>query len=319
MTLNLPKKMMIAEVGPRDGLQSFPRWIDTGTKVAIIDRLSDLGLPVIEVSSFAHPKVVPNLRDAEDVFERIRRKPGTVYRALVPNARGAQRGAKAGTGEMLGLITISATYTRKNQNMTINEAIAENLESFRIAEASSIPSVMALGMAFWCAYEGQIPEENVVTVVRRLHEGGIRRIYLAGSLGMEDPAHVNRLFRKLAELFPAASFGFHIHNLSGMATANILAALDANVTWLEGAICGIGGGIAMPTKLGSLGNFPTEDLVTMLAEMGIETGIDAERVVAMSHEIGKILGIDPQSHRGSGATRKAVSQLAVSNPNMSYS
>ena len=220
---------------------------------------------------------------------------------------------------MLGLITISATYTRKNQNMTIDEAIAQNLGSFRIAEVCSIPFVMALGMAFWCAYEGQIPEEDVIAVVRRLHDGGIRRFYLAGSLGMEDPAHVNRLFRRLGDLFPTASFGFHVHNLSGMATANILAALDANVTWLEGAICGIGGGIAMPTKLGSLGNFPTEDLVTMLAEMGIESGIDPERVVATSREIATILGIDPQSHRGNGATRKAVSELAITDPNMRYS
>ena len=122
MALSFPKSIVVAEVGPRDGLQSFPRWIDTDTKVDIIDRLSDLGLPVIEVSSFAHPKVVPHLRDAEEVFARIKRRPGTVYRALVPNARGAQRAAKARVNEMLGLITISATYTRKNQNMSIDQA-----------------------------------------------------------------------------------------------------------------------------------------------------------------------------------------------------
>jgi hydroxymethylglutaryl-CoA lyase len=319
MALHLPREIVIAEVGPRDGLQSFPRFIDTDTKVAMIDHLSDLGLPVIEVSSFAHPRVVPHLRDAEQVFERITRRPGTVYRALVPNARGAERGAAAHVDEMLGLITISATYTRKNQNMTIDEAIAQNLDSFCIAEKHSIAFVMALGMSFWCAYEGQIPEENVIAVVRRLHDGGIRRFYLAGSLGMEDPVHVNRLFRRLGELFPLASFGFHIHNLSGMATANILAALDAGVTWLEGAICGIGGGIAMPTSLGSVGNFPTEDLVTMLAEMGVVTGIDPERIVVLAQKIATLLGIAPHSHRGSGATRKLVSELATNNPNMRYS
>jgi hydroxymethylglutaryl-CoA lyase len=319
MALYLPKEIVVAEVGPRDGLQSFPRWIDTETKVVMIDRLSDLGLPVIEVSNFAHPKVIPHLRDAEEVFERIKRRPGTVYRGLVPNARGAERAASAYVDEMLGLITISATYTRKNQNMTIDEAIAENLESFRIAEKHSTPFVMALGMSFWCAYEGQIPEENVIAVVRRFHDGGIRRFYLAGSLGMEDPAHVNRLFRRLGAQFPKAAFGFHIHNLSGMATANILAALDAGAAWLEGAICGIGGGIAMPARLGSLGNFPTEDLVTMLSEMGIATGVDPEQTVALSREIATLLGIDPQSHRGSGATRKQVSELAVTNPNMRYS
>ena len=139
MALKLPKNIVIAEVGPRDGLQSFPRWIDTDVKVAMIDRLSDLGLPVIEVSNFAHPKVIPHLRDAEEVFQRIKRRPGTVYRALVPNARGAQRAAQAGVDEMLGLITISATYTRKNQNMTIDQAIEQNLELFRIAEAGRYP------------------------------------------------------------------------------------------------------------------------------------------------------------------------------------
>jgi hydroxymethylglutaryl-CoA lyase len=319
MALKLPKNIVVAEVGPRDGLQSFPRWVDTDIKVAMIDRLSDLGLPVIEAASFAHPKVIPHLRDAEEVFQRIQRRPGTVYRALVPNARGAERAAQARVDEMLGLITISATYTRKNQNMTIDQAIEQNLESFRIAEAGQIPFVMALGMAFWCAYEGAIAEERVLEVTQCLHDGGVRSFYLAGSLGMEDPAHVNRLFARLGGLFPDAGFGFHIHNLSGMATSNILAALDAGVQWLEGAICGIGGGIAMPTKLGSVGNFPTEDLVAMLAEMGIETGIDPERVVAASHEIGQMLGIDPQSHRGSGATRKSVMNLASSNPNMRYS
>jgi hydroxymethylglutaryl-CoA lyase len=311
MALTLPKTMVVAEVGPRDGLQSFARWIDTDTKVRIIDRLSDLGLPVIEVSSFAHPKVVPHLRDAEAVFERIQRRRGTTYRALVPNAHGARRAATARVDEMLGLITVSATYTKKNQNMSMEEAIAQNIEALRIAEAAAIPFVMALGMAFWCAYEGLIPEAQVIDVVGRLHQGGMRRFYLAGSLGMEDPAHVNRLFLRLGERFPDASFGFHVHNLSGMATANILAAVDAGVQWLEGAICGIGGGIAMPAKLGSVGNFPTEDIVTMLSEMGIETGIDPDQAIVASREIAAMLGIEPRSHRANGATRGAVAETAA--------
>jgi hydroxymethylglutaryl-CoA lyase len=311
MVLTLPKSMVVAEVGPRDGLQSFARWIDTETKVRMIDLLSELGLPVIEVSSFAHPKVVPHLRDAEAVFERIKRRPGTTYRALVPNAHGARRAAIAKVDEMLGLITISATYTKKNQNMSIEAAIEQNLQALRIAEASAIPFVMALGMAFWCAYEGLIPEQHVIDVVRRLHQGGVRKFYLAGSIGMEDPAHVNRLFARLGELFPDAAFGFHIHNLSGMATANILAAVDAGVQWLESAICGMGGGIAMPAKLGSVGNFATEDLVSMLAEMGIKTGIDPERTVAVSREIASLLGTEPKSHRANGATRGAVAETAA--------
>ena len=311
MVLTLPKTMVVAEVGPRDGLQSFSRWVDTDIKVRMIDLLSDLALPVIEVSSFAHPKVVPHLRDAEQVFERIKRRPGTSYRALVPNAHGARRAATAKVDEMLGLITISATYTKKNQNMSIEEAIEQNLQALRIAEAASIPFVMALGMAFWCAYEGIIPEAHVVDVVDHLHKGGVRKFYLAGSLGMEDPAHVNRLFLRLGERFPDTSFGFHLHNLSGMATANILAAIDAGVQWLEGAICGIGGGIAMPSKLGSVGNFATEDLVTMLSEMEIVTGIDPDQAVAVSREIAGLLGIEPRSHRANGATRGAIAETAT--------
>jgi len=312
--LSLPRRIRIAEVGPRDGLQSFHRWVDTQTKVAMVDRLSELKPAVIEASSFAHPKVVPHLRDAEEVLERIRRRPGVTYRALVPNARGARRAAACRIDEMLGLITISAAYTRKNQNMTIDEAIAQNLESFRIADAKGMPFVMALGMAFWCAYEGTIPEERVLEVTQRLHDGGVRSFYLAGSLGMEDPAHVNRLFVRLRDRFPGAAFGFHIHNLSGMATANILAALDAGVEWLEGAICGIGGGIAMPTTLGSVGNFPTEDLVAMLCDMGIDPGVDPTQAVAASRDIAALLGIAPRSHRASGATRDAVRKAAATNP-----
>jgi hydroxymethylglutaryl-CoA lyase len=128
---------------------------------------------------------------------------------------------------------------------------------------------------------------------------------------MEDPAHVNRLFSRLGELFPDASFGFHIHNLSGMATANILAAIDGGVQWLEGAICGIGGGIAMPARLGSVGNFATEDLVTMLSEMGISTGVDPDRTISVSLQIAAMLGIEPKSHRANGATRGSVAETAA--------
>jgi hydroxymethylglutaryl-CoA lyase len=163
--LNLPKKMLVAEVGPRDGLQSLPKWIDTDTKVWMVDRLTDLGLPIIEVASFAHPKVVPNMRDAEEVFSRIKRKPGVVYRGQAPNARGAHRAVEAKVGEMLGLITVSETYTLKNQNMTNAQAVEQNILSFRIAQEHGIPFVMALGMAFWCPYEGLIPEDDVVRLV----------------------------------------------------------------------------------------------------------------------------------------------------------
>ena len=145
--------------------------------------------------------------------------------------------------------------------MSNEDAIEQNIQSFRLADREGIPFVMALGMAFWCAYEGLIPDEAVIDMVGRFRNAGIKRQYLAGSIGMEDPAHVNRLFRKLYAKYPDVELGFHIHNLSGMATANIVAAMDAGVHWLEGAICGIGGGMAIPTTVGEVGNYPLEDLV----------------------------------------------------------
>ena len=313
--MHLPDKILLVDVAARDGLQSLPKWVDTDTKVWLCNRLTDLGVPVVEVASFAHPKVVPNMRDAEEVFARIRRKPGVVYRGQAPNARGAHRAVEAKVGEMLGLITVSETYTRHNQNMSNDQAVDQNILSFNVAAREGIPFVMALGMAFWCPYEGLIPEEKVVDLVGRFRNAGIKRQYLAGSLGMEDPAHVNRLFRRLYAEFPDVELGFHVHNLSGMATANILAALDAGVHWLEGAICGIGGGMAIPSSVGSCGNFPLEDLFTMLEECGVRTGMYAVRVQEAAREIGERLAIEVRSHRGAGATREIIMRKGRETPN----
>src|SRR5262245_50042564 len=188
--LNLPERITLSEVGPRDGLQSLDRWIDTDTKVAMIDRLSRAGFPVIEVTGFARNTVIPNLKDAEEVCARIERRPGTVYRALVPNARGAERALGAKLDELLGLITVSETYLRKNQNMSMPEALDQAIRCFRLADGAGQDFVMAVGCALWCAYEGTIPQDKTLGVLRQLREGGIRRFYIAGSMGMEDPAQV---------------------------------------------------------------------------------------------------------------------------------
>ena len=311
----IPDKMLLVDVAPRDGLQSLPKWIPTDDKVWLCNRLTDLGVPVVEVASFTHPKVVPNMRDAEEVFARIKRKPGVVYRGQAPNVRGAHRAIEAKVGEMLGLITVSETYTHHNQNMSNEKAIEQNIQSFRLAEQAGIPFVMALGMAFWCPYEGLIEEEVVIDMVGQFRNAGIKRQYLAGSIGMEDPAHVNRLFRKLYAKYPDVELGFHIHNLSGMATANIVAAMDAGVHWLEGAICGIGGGMAIPTSVGEVGNFPLEDLVMMLDEMGVKTGLDPKKVIEASREISRRLDIRIASHRAAGCTRDDVMHAGAENPN----
>lgn len=304
--MHLPDRIDIVEVGPRDGLQSLGRWISTETKIAMIDRLSAAGLPTIEVTGFVHPAVIPDLRDAEEVCAGISRRPGTIYRALVPNARGAERARGAGLDELLGLITVSRTYLRKNQNMARDHAIEQAGQAFRIADAAGMRFVMAVGVALWCTYEGTIPDEDTLQVVSSLRRAGITRFYLAGSTGLEDPRQVNRIFGKLADAHPDCRFGYHVHDLAGTAAANILAALDAGASFIEGAICGIGGGIALPPGIGSVGNYPTEDLVTLMAEMGIDTGLDPAALAQVAQDVAALIGVTPQSRTGRGISRAAL-------------
>lgn len=312
--LNLPRNIVVGEVGPRDGLQSLDKWVDTDTKVAMIDRLSDAGFPVIEVTGFARSTVIPNLRDAEAVCARIRRRAGTVYRGLVPNARGAERAAEAGLDEMLGLITVSESYLRKNQNMTLAQAFDEGVRCARIAEQAGAGFVMAVGVALWCPYEGRIPEDKTVSLLQRFRDAGIRRFYIAGSMGMEDPAQVGSIFRRVAAELPDCEVGYHVHNLSGWATANLLAAIDEGARFIEGSICGIGGGIAMPTSVASVGNVPTEDLVCLLDAMGVQTGVAPSAAVAAARDVARLLDIEPRSHAAQIGTRDELLEQGRSNP-----
>ncbi|WP_341989696.1 hydroxymethylglutaryl-CoA lyase [Azorhizobium sp. AG788] len=310
--LALPSRTEIVEVSPRDGLQSHSRAVDTRTKIALVDALTDAGFPVIEVTAFSHPRAIPNLADAEAVMAGITRRPGTIYRALAPNLRGAERAVAAQADEVLGLATLSGTYTAKNQNMTVEQALDQAICAFALTQEAGRRFVMALGMSFWCPYEGTIPEADVLRAVERLHDAGVRRIYLAGSVGMEDPRHVSRLFARLVGAFPDCAFGYHVHDRAGFAPANILAALDGGARWLEGAVCGLGGGMAMPGGERPPGNYPTEDLVHLLEASGIGTGLDLSRVIAVAERAAHLLGLQPNSHVTQWGTR--ASQLEAARP-----
>jgi hydroxymethylglutaryl-CoA lyase len=314
MPLRLPSSITVVDVAARDGIQSFPSAVDTDTKVKLVDRLSETGLPVIEVTGFAHPRVIPNLKDAEEVCARITRKPGVIYRGLVPNARGAERGVKTELDELLGLITVSEAYNKKNQNMTLEQGVEEAIKTFRVVEASGKRWVMALGMSLWCPYEGRIPEDRVLSILGQFRNAGMRRFYLAGSLGMEDPRHVSELFGRAMDAHPDIEIGFHVHNLAGSGLANVLAAIDAGASFVEGAICGVGGGIAMPHTIASVGNLATEDIVHMLNEMGIKTGVDTAGIAAAARDCATLLGIEPGSHTAHVGTRADVMEGAKKAP-----
>lgn len=310
----LPEFVNVVEVGPRDGLQSLDHWVDTDRKVEIIDRLSAVGFPVIEVTSFTHPKVVPMLRDAEAVLERIQRRPGTIYRALVPNKRGALRAVETQIDEILGLMTVSETYLAKNQNMTLDEAITAGGDCLRVAEQAGRAFIMAMGMALYCPYQGVIAPERTLECVRRLRNLGVRHFYLAASTGMEEPRQVNELFQRAHDEFPDCAFGFHVHERMGLASANLVAALEAGVTMVEGSICGIGGGIAFPGGTGTVGNLPSEDIVNFLETMGVATGLDVAAVADTARAVASIAGVTPMSRVCSVGTRDALDQLSARRP-----
>lgn len=303
--LTLPAAVTVVEVGPRDGLQALPQVYPTELKIELIDRLADTGLRCIEAVSFVHPRVVPQLADAEQVMAGIRRRPGVVYRGLVPNRRGAERAAAAGVDEIVALLTVSETYCRKNQNMSVDENLAALADVYEVAAAAGIPVVTVVATAFFCPYEGLTPEERVLAVLRRAVDLGARRLVLATTTGMADPAHVHRLFRRVREAWPDVVLGVHLHNTNGMALANALAALDAGATLVEGAICGLGGGIRMPKDL-DVGNVPTEDLVHMLNLMGVATGVDLDRLLEVCAFAAERLGITPKSFVMRHGTREQV-------------
>jgi len=294
--LKFPKKIKVIEVGPRDGLQSLNKWIPTQDKIKMVNLLSSANFPVIEVSSFAHPKVVPMLKDAEKVFEQINRKTGIVYRALSPNLKGTFRAVETKmVDEILGLLTVSETYSLKNQNMTLDDAINEAGKSLKLCEKYDVNFVMAIGVAFYCPYDGLISNEKILSVVKRLYDKGIRRVYLAASTGMENPSNINYVFNKTRDKFPDLDCGFHVHDRIGMAATNMFSALDAGATSVEGSICGIGGGIAMPHGTGDYGNLPTEDIVTMLNRSNIETQLNEKIVHETAKKIAHLLKISSNS------------------------
>ena len=294
--MKFPKKIKVIEVGPRDGLQSLNKWIPTQDKIKMVNLLSSANFPVIEVSSFAHPKVVPMLKDAEKVFEQINRKTGIVYRALSPNLKGTFRAVETKmVDEILGLLTVSETYSLKNQNMTLDDAINEAGKSLKLCEKYDVNFVMAIGVAFYCPYDGLISNEKILSVVKRLYDKGIRRVYLAASTGMENPSNINYVFNKTRDKFSDLDCGFHVHDRIGMAATNMFSALDAGATSVEGSICGIGGGIAMPHGTGDYGNLPTEDIVTMLNRSNIETQLDTKIVHEIAQKIASLLKINSNS------------------------
>ena len=285
--MKLPPRVTICEVGTRDGFQIEPEFIPTDQKVEVVDRLSDAGVPRIEVTSFVHPKVVPALRDAEEVMARIKRRSGTRYAALVPNEKGAVRALDAGVDAIHTVVSASESHNLANVNMTIAESIAKLRAVMQVAERAKVHVGCGISTSFGCPFEGAVPIARLESVVRRLVDIGARAIGLADTTGMANPRQVGEVLGHLMPRFPGIEWTLHTHDTRAMAIPNLLAAMECGVTHFDSSIGGLGG---CPFAPGASGNVCSEDLVHCLHAMGVETGIDLDRLVAVSRRVQEIIG-----------------------------
>jgi hydroxymethylglutaryl-CoA lyase len=309
-------KAHIVEVLLRDGLQTMVHESEwhvptTDEKLELIERTADSGIPEIEVTGFVHPKVIPMLADASEVVQRLPDRPGTIFRALVPNLRGAQRALAAGCTKMSSLIVASETYNKKNSNMSI----ADNVEQIRlVAElcaAEDIAINVSMGICFLCPYEGVVPEKQVLGLIETFMGFGVREVSIADSIGMANPRLVGQRVHAITSRWPELALGVHLHDRTGMALANIVAAYDNGATIFESCTGGYGGGISMPVSVLGMGNVPTEDVVNLFDEMGVETGVDLDAVRATSDRAAEIIGLPSRAkvaQFGTFAEFNAISQ-----------
>src|SRR5229473_604382 len=286
-TMKLPKRVTICEVGTRDGFQIEPEFIPTDRKIETVNRLAATGLPRIEVTSFVSPKAIPQLRDAAEVMTAITRRPGTTYSALVPNDKGAVRAVDARVDEIHTVVSASESHNLANVNMTIAESLTKLGAVAEVARRASVPVVSGISCSFGCPFEGDVPVAHLESVVARLVDLGARGIGLADTTGMANPAQVARVLERLVPRFPGVEWTLHTHDTRAMAIPNILAAMEYGVTHFDASIGGLGG---CPFAPGASGNVCTEDLVHCLHAMGVQTGIDLDRLLAASRRVQDVVG-----------------------------
>ncbi|MEI7671553.1 MAG: hydroxymethylglutaryl-CoA lyase [Deltaproteobacteria bacterium] len=286
--IKLPKKVKVREVALRDGIQSLKEFIPTATKVDILNRLLDCGFEIIEVTSFVHPKWIPQLRDAEELVRTARKNKKTKYVALVPNAKGVERAIRCGGLDGVGItMAVSESHNQKNVGMSRVDSMKQAKEALELAVGAGLEFVGGTSVAFGCPMEGKVPFEDLLWVVDNYVSIGAKTVRLGDTTGMANPRQVAEYCEKLADLYPGIEFNLHLHNTRGMGLANILAGIEAGVTFIDGAICGLGG---CPYAPGASGNIDTIDLVHMLHQMGIETGIDLNKLIDVGRYVETVMG-----------------------------
>lgn len=271
--------ILISEVGPRDGLQSVQRIMDTEAKCRWIDALVAAGIREIEVASFVPPKLLPQMADAGKVVQHALQHPGLTVMALVPNLRGAENALKAGVHKLTMPVSASMAHSLANVRKTPFEMVEEvrAVAQLRDAMAPQVKLEAGISTAFGCTLQGAVPEDEVIALAERCAEAGADEVGLSDTVGYANPAQTRRLFRRLMQALGAQAGAAHMHNTRGLGLANCLAALEEGVRTFDSSLGGLGG---CPYAPGASGNVVTEDLVFMLEAMGLSTGIDLDRLIA---------------------------------------
>ena len=285
--MQLPKRVQIKEVGPRDGLQNENAFIPTEEKIQLIDRLSTTGLDYIEVTSFVHPKWIPQLADAVDVLKAIKRNNDITYAALVPNSKGLERALDAGVDEVSVFMSASEGHNKSNINKSIDETfpVLKEVVDGALAAGKTVRGYISTVIA--CPFDGYTKPEQVVRVAEKLFDMGITELSLGDTIGVGVPTQVDALLTEMLRHFSAERLAMHFHDTRGTALANVVASLGHGIVKFDSAIGGLGG---CPYAKGATGNVATEDLLYLLHEMGIETGVDLQKAQQTALSLEGMLG-----------------------------
>jgi hydroxymethylglutaryl-CoA lyase len=285
--VDLPASVEVVEVGPRDGLQNEKTNVPTGEKIALIEALAAAGLTRFEATSFVSPKAIPQLADAEDVFAGLAPEDGVIYGGLIPNERGYERAEASGVGEEVIVGATTESYCRKNLNISVDEALAGFAPIAARGREDGIHVRANISTVFGDPFEGRPGLDQVLRVVSKVVEAGIDDVALSDTIGVANPRQVFDVFTAVREAHPGVTFGAHFHDTRGLASANTMAALETGIATFDSSVGGLGGS---PNAPGAGGNAATEDLVYMLAEMGVETGVDLEALMDAADLLERLVG-----------------------------
>jgi hydroxymethylglutaryl-CoA lyase len=282
----LPRHISVREVGPRDGLQN-EQPVPTQAKIELINRLSRTGVQRIEAVSFVRPDAIPQMADADEVWGGIERAAGVRYSALVPNLRGAVRALDRGLTEIEAVVSASDTHNRKNVNRSTAESLDDIAQIIALAHERAASCQVIVSTAWGCPYEGDVPVDRVVATAGRAIADGADTISFGDTTGMATPGRVYRLVGEFRSAYPDVALNLHFHNTRGTGLANVLAALELGVADFDASVGGLGG---CPYAPGATGNIATEELVHMVEDMGVGTGIDLDAMIGAAADAERIIG-----------------------------